>query len=172
MTNDVEEVKHFTSAKPRIPFTIDGDNLEAYGQLSANSFAEFATKLQVMGLEGKRLKELAEQAKEAGREPDEVVDINKQMTDVLDVVEICMVPSSVDIVAARLSDDDNPVSFETLMDLLNWLLEKYELADKSKGDKDKNAKPGEGPVAGERPTPPTSESPTGSQSTGVGGAEA
>ena len=143
--------KHFTSAGPNIEFTIDDDQLEAYGQLSAEAFAEFATKLQGLG-------------KKAGDADADSIDMREQVQAILGVVEMTLTPESVAIVSERLKSREKPITFPVLLNVMNFILEEYELSGSKDGDDPEVA-------ANERPTPPTPDSPTGSSDTGVGSAE-
>jgi hypothetical protein len=74
---------------------------------------------------------------------------------VLEAIELCLDDSSIERLAARIKDRENPVDLTTMTEMLVWLLEQMGMVNASSS----------------RPQQPTSDSPTGSEATGVGSQE-
>jgi len=110
--------KQFTSKKPKLTFSIDEDDFEAYAVLPARKFAIFADSV--------------DQLRRAGTDysgPDKItLTFDQTITTILDAIELALTEDSAQRIAARISDADNPVDVNTLTSLLTWLLEEWGLA--------------------------------------------
>lgn len=148
-----ESVKSFTSKKPPVAFNIDGDTFLAYSVLPADTYGEFAEKVLLLQRSG---------AEYAGADK-VALDVQQSIKTVLDAVELCLDADSVERLVPRLKDKDNPLTAETMTEVLLWLLDHLGIS----GDKDADKEA----TDGSRPTQPTSDSPGGSPTTGDGSPE-
>lgn len=134
--------KSFSSKKPPVVFDIDGEEFRAYRVLPARQFAEFAEKVSYLN-----------RANEGYSGSDKVsLTIQDTITIVLEAIELCLDADSTQRLAARIGDPENALSVPVLTELLVWLLEQMGMVDQTAS----------------RPQQPTSDSPTGSEATGVG----
>lgn len=137
--------KSFSSRKPPVTFDIDGEEFRAYRVLPARQFADFAEKVTYLN-----------RGNESYTGADKV-DLTMQDTIsvVLEAIELCLDDDSITRLAARIKDRENPVDITTMTEMLVWLLEQMGMVEASSS----------------RPQQPTSDSPTGSEATGVGSQE-
>jgi hypothetical protein len=143
--SNMTSAKSFSAKKPPVEFDIDGEPFRAYRVLPARQFAEFAEKVSLLN-----------RANDGYTGNDKInMSMQETITVVLDAIELCLDSDSTGRLAARINDPENPVDIATMTEMLVWLLEQMGMVDKSSS----------------RPPQPTSDSPTGSEATGVGSAE-
>ena len=119
-TTEAPGPKKFTSRRrENIQFQIDDDTLYAVPVIPAEDFAVLAR------LQNKLVPEEGQTT--TGLGPDETIRI------LLEMIELVLLPASIELVADRIRSKTNPLDVETIADAVGWLLmEHYS----GKGDKD------------------------------------
>ena len=145
-----ESVRSFKSKKPPVVFDIDEETFTAYSVLPADTYGEFAEKVLLLQRSGSDY-----------QGPNKVtLTVQESIKTVLDAIELCLDDESIARIVPRLSDKNNPLTAETMTEVLLWLLDHLGISGDSKEEE-----------TGGRPTQPTSDSPGGSATTGVGSPE-
>ena len=109
-------LRDFSSARPDVVFTADGDEFRAPGNLPVMTLIEFSERSQ------------------------EATVANRQLLP--ELFRLILYPDSADLLIGRMRDKDRPIGLEQAMDIIPWLLEQYglrpteESSDSSAGSRD------------------------------------
>lgn len=145
----------YTTKSDLLDFTIDEFTGYAAGKLPADTFVEFVGILGQLGKTGETV----------GAD-----DMGATVKHLADAVRICCTPETAEFITAGMSDPKHPIDLDMIQEILSDLMAAYGMAAPKDENGDEVADP-EVPE-GERPTQRTSDSPTGSASTGDGSADA
>jgi hypothetical protein len=99
------EIKDFSKSRKRLQFRIDGDVFEAAPAVPAEVMISFAEKFT-----------MADPTK---------MTVAQQVGIFREVLEIVLLPDSMQRMKSRMSDAANPVDIEQLDQIIQWLFEEY-----------------------------------------------
>ena len=125
----VSTIKQFKSQRSQpVEFEVDGDKFYAVAVIPAEDFG--------------RIAELQGHLTPQEGSTDTNLDTGETIRTLLEIVELMMLPDSVELLAERLRSKTNPLAVETIVEIIAWLMnENY--GDSKDGDS--------------RPTQPTSD---------------
>lgn len=101
------EIKDFSKVRKRIQFRIDDDLFEAAPAVPADILIDYTQEF-------------------AGVDP-EKIPIDQQLKVFRSVLELTLLPESLDRFTARMRDRKNPIEIDQISDVITWLFEEYGL---------------------------------------------
>lgn len=101
----MSEEKDFTKKRTRITFRIDDDRFEAASAIPAGTLVQFVVKFATLS----------------------DMSVDKKVSVLSEVLEMVLIPESFQRLTERLTDQENPIDFDQLNDIIVWLLGEYGL---------------------------------------------
>lgn len=101
------DIKDFTKQRKELPFKIDGDIFHAVPAIPGETLLQFAKQFTAS---------IADDA-----------DIDEQLRAFKDILELVLLPESLERMTARLQDKANPIELDQIADVVMWLFGEYGL---------------------------------------------
>ncbi len=99
------EIRDFSKKRKALTFRIDDDVFEAAAAIPAETMIQFAEQFTVA-------------------DPTQIP-IKEQMRIFRDMLDMVLLPESMERLRKRMSDSANPVDMEQINDIITWLFEEY-----------------------------------------------